>query len=80
MLWSGLYPSKKHLTWLLCSDIIIHDRLTAARGALYMHSADPAAVSCALRHVRVIKQDIDVDHPATRRSSSYTQLYYTAFI
>ena len=26
MLWSGLYPSRKHLTWLLCSEII-HDRL-----------------------------------------------------
>ena len=26
MLWSGLYPSQKHLTWLLCSGII-HVRL-----------------------------------------------------
>ena len=40
MLWSGLYPSKKHLARLLCSAII-HDHLAAARGAFHMHSADP---------------------------------------
>jgi len=26
VLWSGLYPSQKHLAWLLCSGII-HDHL-----------------------------------------------------
>ena len=40
VLWSGLYPSQKHLAWLLCSGII-HDCLAAARGAFHMHSADP---------------------------------------
>jgi len=40
VLWSGLYPSHKHLAWLLCSGII-GDRLAVARGAFHMHSADP---------------------------------------
>ena len=40
MLWSCLYPSQKHLAWLLCSGII-HGRLGAARGALHKHSANP---------------------------------------
>ena len=31
---------KKHLAWLLCSEII-HDRLAATRGAFQMHLADP---------------------------------------
>ena len=39
VLWPGLYPSQKHLAWLLCSGII-HDRLAAARGAFHMLSAD----------------------------------------
>ena len=41
MLWSGLYPSQKHLAWLLFCSGIIHDRLAAARGAFHMHLADP---------------------------------------
>ena len=40
VLWSGLYPSQKHLAWLLCSGLI-HGRLAAARGAFHMYSADP---------------------------------------
>ena len=51
MLWSGLYPSQKHLAWLLCSGII-HGCLAAARGAFHMHSADPVELrpsQCSLR-------------------------------
>ena len=40
MFWSGLYPSQKHLAWLLCSGMI-HDCLAAAIGTFHMHSADP---------------------------------------
>jgi len=40
VLWSGLYPSQKHLAWLLYSGII-HGRLAAARGAFRMHLANP---------------------------------------
>ena len=40
VLWSGLYTSRKHLAWLLCSGII-HERLAAARGAFDMHAVDP---------------------------------------
>ena len=35
VLWSGLYPSQKHLAGLLCSGII-YDRLAAPRGAFHM--------------------------------------------
>ena len=47
MLWSGLYPSQKHLGWLLCSGII-RDRLAAARAPLNAFSR--SRLSCALRN------------------------------
>ena len=59
VLWSGLYPSQKHLAWLLCSGII-HDRLAAARAPFIC--IRPIPLSCALRNsafglrVRVISR------------------------
>ena len=69
MLWSSLYPSQKHLAWLLCSGII-HGRLAAARAPFTC--IRPIPLSCALRNsafglqVRVI-------------SRQYTVLYYYTF-
>ena len=46
MLWSGLYPSQKHLAWLLCSGII-HGRLALATEAPFI-CIWPIPLSCAL--------------------------------
>ena len=56
MLWSGLYPSQKHLAWQLCAGII-RDHLAAARGAFHMHLADPVRLHSAFGlRVRVISR------------------------
>jgi len=63
-LWSGLYPSKKHLAWLLCSGII-HDRLAAASGAFHLHWADRAAS----KGEQQTHKDIDIEEPFFKSSA-----------
>ena len=46
-MWSGLYPSQKHLAWLLCSGII-NGRLAAAKGVFTR--IRPIPLSCAFRN------------------------------
>ena len=73
VLWSGLYPSQKHLAWLLCSGII-HDRLAAARGAFTCiwsiplgcdlgNSAFGLQVRVISRHTLAIKENQSDDCP-----------------
>ena len=49
MLWYGLYPKQKHLTWLL-SEGIIHDRLRLS-GLLHMHSVDSVELPLTLKRL-----------------------------
>ena len=39
MLWSGLHPSRKHLTWFLAPGLFM--TVCGCQGCLHMHSADP---------------------------------------